>query len=113
MDLAAAVSDINPNFPNSGSYLVQFTNGGRWVFNKNNNPPTPVGETMTQWTFWCNGTGLLGCDPHAVNSPYDTQISYDSGNARWIVAALSNDMNGVGGAYLYIGVSKSANPQGS
>jgi hypothetical protein len=42
MDLAVAVSDINPNFPNSGPYLVQFTNGGRWVFNKNNNPPTPV-----------------------------------------------------------------------
>lgn len=34
MDIAAAVSDANPNIPNSAGYLMQFTNGGRYIYKK-------------------------------------------------------------------------------
>ena len=91
IDLAAAVSDYNPNISGSANRLVQFTNGGRWIFNTVTG--TQVGTAMDQWTFWCDGTGLTSCDPNMVNLPYDPQISYDASNGRWIVAALSDDAN--------------------
>ncbi len=111
MDLAAAVSNTTAGISQSGPYLVQFTNGGLFVFNKTTQ--LPVGTSVSQWNFWCNGTGLSGCDTSGVNAPYDTQISYDSSSGHWIVAALSFDESNIRGAYLYIGISKNANPSGA
>jgi hypothetical protein len=108
MDLAAAVSDYNPNISGSANRLVQFTNGGRWVFNTVNQQQ--VGTQVSQWVFWCGNSGLTSCDPDMYNQPYDPQISYDASNGRWIVAALSNDANGNEGAYLYLGVSTGPDP---
>ncbi len=110
MDLAAAVSDYNPSISGSANQLVQFTNGGLWVFNTVTQ--TQVGTAIDQWPFWCNGTGLTSCDPNMVNQPYDPQISYHASKGRWIVAALSNDANGNKGAYLYLGASLGPDPTG-
>ena len=104
MDLSAAVSDANPNIPGSQGYVVQLTNGGLWVYHKDN-PSTPV-ATEGEWHFWCSAGGLTGCDPTKTNIPFDTQIAYDAATGRWIVVALSFEGSGVKGAYLYVAASQ-------
>ncbi len=109
MDLAAAVSNSDPGIAGSGDYIAQFTNGGLFVFDKVTH--LQVGSTISQWNFWCNGTGLSGCAP-TYDYPYDTQIAYDATTGHWIVTALSKDGT-TKGEYLYVAASQTADPRGS
>jgi len=110
MDLAAAVSDSDPNIPGSGDWLVQFTNNGLYT-NSNKYSASGLTQIEDQWQFWCNGSGLADCTKTDVfPRPYDTQVSYNWHVGRWIYAALSAASKNSAGGHLYLAATSSPDP---
>lgn len=110
MDLAAAVSDIDPNIPGSGDWLVQFTNNGLYA-NSDKYSASGLTQIADQWQFWCNGSGLADCSKTDVfRRPYDTQVSYNWHAGHWICAALSTASKTSFGGHLYLAATPSPDP---
>lgn len=97
----------------SGNYLAEFTNNGIYVFKGG---ALQQGYPESQLQFWCSTAFNPGdgtCSSTSTTPIYDTQISYDWHDARWLVAALWGPSQSHMGEWLFVGASQSASPEGS